>query len=122
MGLLTVDPRKRLTIEGIKQHSWCMTCVLVSFKLLTTRPSQLTREQIPEALTQGMRTTGMMSVADPTFTAGDQADYAVEYVSLSDHTDMQALAACVREQPVVLAVEPAGVAVHARDGQPDAGR
>lgn len=39
----------------LKQHSWCMT------------PSQLSREQLPEALTQGMRQSGMMAVADPTF-------------------------------------------------------
>lgn len=77
---MTIDPQKRLTTEGIKQHPWCMTCVSVPAALLTSSPSQLTREQLPEALTQGMRTSGMMSVADPTFNAGDQADYALECV------------------------------------------
>jgi serine/threonine-protein kinase Chk1 len=36
-------------------------------------PSQLTREQLPEALTQGLRSTGMMAVADPTFKDGSYA-------------------------------------------------
>lgn len=53
--LLEIDPSKRVTISSISQHPWCMT------------PSQLTREQIPDALTQGMRAAGMMAVADPTF-------------------------------------------------------
>lgn len=42
-----------------------------------TSPSQLTREQIPEALTQGMRQEGMMAIADPTFADPSAQAYAV---------------------------------------------
>jgi serine/threonine-protein kinase Chk1 len=64
LALLEVDPKKRITINGIKSHSWCMT------------PSQLSREQIPEALTQGLRQTGMMNIADPTFSDPNSLAYA----------------------------------------------
>ncbi|BEI83834.1 hypothetical protein CcaverHIS002_0404380 [Cutaneotrichosporon cavernicola] len=60
--LLTVEPIRRIRVQDIPSHPWCMT------------PSQLTREQLPEALTQGLRSTGMMAVADPTF---NDASYAV---------------------------------------------
>jgi len=76
LRLLEVDPNKRITIEGIKSHSWCMTCVASPLQSLTPRPSQLLREQIPEALTQGLRSTGMMNVADPTFSDPNAQAYA----------------------------------------------
>ncbi|CAK9787372.1 Pkinase-domain-containing protein [Cutaneotrichosporon oleaginosum] len=60
--LLAVDPSCRIHLDDIPSHTWCLT------------PSQLTREQLPEALTQGLRSTGMMAVADPTF---KDASYAV---------------------------------------------
>lgn len=40
--------------------------------------SQLSREQIPEALTQGMRSNGMMAIADPTFNTPASQAYAAE--------------------------------------------
>nr|ODN92269.1 CAMK/CAMKL/CHK1 protein kinase [Cryptococcus depauperatus CBS 7855] len=64
LGMLAIDPQERLTMEGIKSHQWSMT------------PSQLHREQIPEALTQGLRATGMMAYADPTFHASASQAYA----------------------------------------------
>ncbi|OCF42617.1 CAMK/CAMKL/CHK1 protein kinase [Kwoniella heveanensis CBS 569] len=64
LSMLTIDPNQRITMEGIKGHPWSMT------------QSQLTREQIPEALTQGMRQSGMMAVADPTFASGPSQSYA----------------------------------------------
>ena len=42
----------------------------------TYRPSQLSREQMADALTQGMRSNGMMAVADPTFTSSASQAYA----------------------------------------------
>ncbi|ODN77535.1 hypothetical protein L202_04708 [Cryptococcus amylolentus CBS 6039] len=63
LSMLHIDPQQRITIEGIKQHPWCMT------------PSQLHREQIPEALTQGLRGAGMMTYADPTFNSGASQAY-----------------------------------------------
>ncbi|WWD20357.1 hypothetical protein CI109_104833 [Kwoniella shandongensis] len=64
LAMLTIDPKERITMEGIRSHPWCMT------------PSQLSREQIPEALTQGLRSTGMMAIADPTFSHGASQAYA----------------------------------------------
>ncbi|EIW71370.1 hypothetical protein TREMEDRAFT_27276 [Tremella mesenterica DSM 1558] len=55
LALLTVDPTQRIKMEGIKRHPWSMT------------PTQLQREQIADALTQGMRSNGMMAIVDPTF-------------------------------------------------------
>jgi hypothetical protein len=40
------------------------------------RPSQLNREQMADALTQGLRSTGMMAVADPTFSSSASQAYA----------------------------------------------
>lgn len=45
---------------------------------LTCRQSQLRREQIPEALTQGMRSKGMMAVVDPTFKDPANQAYAAQ--------------------------------------------
>lgn len=53
LAMLTIDPNHRITIDGINKHPWSMT------------PSQLRREQMAEALTQGLRQTGMMAYADP---------------------------------------------------------
>ncbi|KAL7425213.1 Chk1 protein kinase [Cryptotrichosporon argae] len=64
LALLAVDPNQRITINDIKQHPWCMT------------PSQLRREQIADALTQGLRQTGMMAIADPTYQSGASQAYA----------------------------------------------
>ncbi|KAL1412091.1 Chk1 protein kinase [Vanrija albida] len=63
--LMLVDPNRRISLHAVKAHPWCMT------------PSQLTREQIPEALTQGMRQEGMMAIADPTFADPSAQAYAV---------------------------------------------
>ncbi|OWZ66266.1 hypothetical protein AYX14_02491 [Cryptococcus neoformans] len=63
-GLLCIDPQQRLTISGIKHHPWCMT------------QSQLRREQLSEALTQGIRQEGMMAYADPVFRSGESQAYA----------------------------------------------
>ncbi|KAK6908880.1 hypothetical protein I203_102885 [Kwoniella mangroviensis CBS 8507] len=64
LAMLTIDPSQRITMEGIKSHPWCMT------------PSQLRREQIPEALTQGMKQAGMMTVVDPVFNSTASQAYA----------------------------------------------
>ncbi|ORY34690.1 kinase-like domain-containing protein [Naematelia encephala] len=64
LAMLTVDPNQRITMEGIKGHPWCMT------------PSQLNREQMADALTQGLRSTGMMAIADPTFASAASQAYA----------------------------------------------
>lgn len=66
--MLEIDPAKRITMEGIKAHAWSMT------------PSQLSREQLADALTDGMRRTGMMGVADPTFASQASQAYATAYV------------------------------------------
>ncbi|WWC92860.1 uncharacterized protein L201_007821 [Kwoniella dendrophila CBS 6074] len=55
LGMLTINPNERITMQQIKTHPWSMT------------PSQLSREQIPDALTQGMRQKGMMDVINPSF-------------------------------------------------------
>jgi len=47
---------------------------------LTCSQSQLRREQIPEALTQGMRSKGMMAVVDPTFKDPANQAYAAQWV------------------------------------------
>ncbi|KAK4684520.1 serine/threonine-protein kinase CHEK1, partial [Tremellales sp. Uapishka_1] len=64
LALLTVDPNQRITMEGLRTHPWSMT------------PSQLNREQMADALTQGLRTTGMMAIADPTFGSSQAQSYA----------------------------------------------
>lgn len=75
--MLDINPSKRLTISGLLTHPWCMTWVVLTEAVADpTRPSQLSREQIPEALTQGMRASGMMAVADPTFKDPNAAAYA----------------------------------------------
>ncbi|CAD6589744.1 MAG: Chk1 protein kinase, partial [Tremellales sp. Tagirdzhanova-0007] len=61
LSMLTVDPARRVTMDGIRSHPW---------------PSQLSREQIPDALTQGLRTTGMMAIADPKFYSQASQAYA----------------------------------------------
>ncbi|WWC65887.1 uncharacterized protein I303_108509 [Kwoniella dejecticola CBS 10117] len=55
LAMLTIDPNERITMQGLKTHRWSMT------------PSQLRREQIPEALTLGMTQNGMMDVINPVF-------------------------------------------------------
>ncbi|WRT69745.1 uncharacterized protein IL334_006736 [Kwoniella shivajii] len=64
LAMLNVDPNERITMSGIKSHSWCMT------------PSQLSREQIPEALTSGLVSSGMMKVADPIISNSASQAYA----------------------------------------------
>ncbi|ORX37650.1 kinase-like domain-containing protein [Kockovaella imperatae] len=64
LALLTVDPARRITMQQIKAHPWCMTS------------SQLTRAQMGDALTAGMRSTGMMTIADPTFASQASQAYA----------------------------------------------
>ncbi|WVR08050.1 hypothetical protein IAU60_005095 [Kwoniella sp. DSM 27419] len=64
LAMLTLNPNERITMEQIKTHPWCMT------------PSQLSREQIPDALTQGLRSTGMMAIADPSFGSSASQAYA----------------------------------------------
>lgn len=44
------------------------------------RQSQLRREQLSEALTQGIRQEGMMAYADPVFRSGESQAYAASYV------------------------------------------
>lgn len=93
LHLLTIEPEKRILVNDVPNHPWCMTWVLprsccrLFFNSLfprrdsvDPRPSQLTREQLPEALTQGLRSTGMMAVADPTFRGPAAAAYAARYV------------------------------------------
>ncbi|WWC73629.1 uncharacterized protein I206_107601 [Kwoniella pini CBS 10737] len=53
LAMLTIDPNERITMQGIKSHQWSMT------------PSQLRREQIPEALMLGMTQNGMMDIINP---------------------------------------------------------
>lgn len=80
--MLTVDPNQRIGMSSLLSHPWCMTWV--SPELRMTGPadprsqSQLSREQIPEALTQGMRSNGMMAIADPTFNSPASQAYAIE--------------------------------------------
>ncbi|KAJ6584208.1 CAMK/CAMKL/CHK1 protein kinase [Mycena sp. CBHHK59/15] len=68
-GLLTVDPRERLTLSDAFQHPWCI------------RPSQLARRgaaSLAEALTESLRQTGDMDLAAPNLgqcdTPGDDDD------------------------------------------------
>ncbi|WVQ78984.1 hypothetical protein IAT38_001076 [Cryptococcus sp. DSM 104549] len=63
LRMLCIDPRQRITMEAVKVHPWSMT------------QSQLTREQIPDALTQGMRSQGMMAVVNPTYSSGPGMAY-----------------------------------------------
>ncbi|KAK1923636.1 kinase-like domain-containing protein [Papiliotrema laurentii] len=64
LRMLDINPETRITMDEIKAHPWCMT------------PSQLNREQMADALTQGLRSTGMMAVADPVFTSSASQAYA----------------------------------------------
>ncbi|GFZ49680.1 Checkpoint kinase 1 [Saitozyma sp. JCM 24511] len=66
LAMLSVDPIQRITMDAVKSHPWCMT------------PSQLSREQIGDALTQGLRSTGMMAYADPTFSSSASQAYAAQ--------------------------------------------
>lgn len=38
IAMLTVDPKKRITVPRIKSHSWCMTCVNCAQLVLTPDP------------------------------------------------------------------------------------
>lgn len=62
--MLTVDPQQRINMKGIMSHPWTMTI------------SQLNREQMAEALTQGMRQNGMMNIVDPAFSGAEDQAYA----------------------------------------------
>jgi serine/threonine-protein kinase Chk1 len=39
LGMLTVNPNRRITIEGIKSHSWSMTCVVPRSSRIALIPS-----------------------------------------------------------------------------------
>ncbi|KDR70014.1 hypothetical protein GALMADRAFT_76739 [Galerina marginata CBS 339.88] len=60
-GMLTVDPARRMTLDDVFQHPWCM------------RQSQLANRnpaEIAEILTQPLRDNGDLDLAAPNFGAG----------------------------------------------------
>jgi serine/threonine-protein kinase CHEK1 len=91
-GILTIDPRRRMTLDDVASHPWChryapyppSTLSLLpppsslSFSDFSFRPSQLAGQgalQLAERLTASLRATGDLEIATP---AAVQSSAAVD--------------------------------------------
>lgn len=80
---MVYDVRLSTLLSSVQPQNNNCTCadeINLTLYFSQTRQSQLRREQLSEALTQGIRQEGMMAYADPVFRSGESQAYAASYV------------------------------------------